>query len=566
MNKDLPEINGVPIGTCVCFFNQGATMKTTVICLLVFGFYASGANNLVNGQGPVIGQGLVNGQVEAARPGRFRLTEVRTITGVDNHIDDLGAAGSILVRISEADFPDGAGEVIREGANPRRVSNLIVNQFGQDLPSGSGLSDAVWAWGQFVDHDLDLTDSHPDNGAADIPVLDPNDLLYPTIFFNRANHVVLNGRREPFNEITSFLDGSQVYGSDDFRANWLRTFNRGRLKTSPRNLLPFNVDGLPNLGEDPDLFLAGDIRCNENVVLTSMHTLFVREHNRIAQEIRRRASRTNDEDIYQLARKIVGAEIQIITYNEFLPALLGPFAPAAEDAQYTPGINPTIANEFSAAMFRVGHTLLSSDLVIGDTGNTIALRDAFTNPDFVVDNPENIDHMLLGLSRQRCQEIDSHVIEDVRTFLFLPPPFSIGLDLAALNLQRGRDHGLPPYNVVRVAYGLSPISDFDEISSDPAVCQAFRDAYETVDDIDVWIGAISEDHVPGTNVGELVLTALVEQFTRARDGDRFFYTLDPDLDSNFVRRIIRLDRVTLGRVIRRNTRARAPIEMFFVDE
>lgn len=494
------------------------------------------------------------------------LKEVRTITGEGNHSDDRGATGSVLLRRSHADYPDGNGEMIRDGANPRRVSNLIVSQNSQFLPSEKGMSDAVWAWGQFIDHDLSLTDSSPDNGSADIKVLQQRDVLFPVIGFNRANHVIVDGRREPFNEITSFLDASQVYGSDETRATWLRARRGGFLKTSAGNLMPFNTAGLPNLGEDPDLFLAGDIRSNENVVLTSLHTLFVREHNRLASKISRSNLASGDEEIYQLARKIVGAEIQIITYKEFLPALLGEFAPDPEDANFDPNVDPTIANEFSAGMFRIGHTLLSSDLQIGDTGSTIKLKDAFTNPQFIVDSPDNVGHMLFGLSQQRCQEVDSHIIEDVRTFLFLPPPFSVGLDLAALNLQRGRDHGLPPYNDIREAYGLRRVTDFDEISSDPTICHKFRKAYDSVDEIDPWVGAISEDHVQGANVGELMLTVLVDQFRRTRDGDWFFYTLDQDLKSMELLRVIDLNEVTFGRVIEWNTNVDPPSDMFFVDD
>ncbi|MGI9515934.1 MAG: peroxidase family protein [Pirellulaceae bacterium] len=493
----------------------------------------------------------------------IRLGEVRTYTGVDNHREDLGAAGLPLLRVSWSDYPDGIGEELREGANPRAVSNLVVDQGGISIPSGSGLTDATWAWGQFIDHDLDLTDSHPDNGTADIPVLDMFDPLHPTIFFNRANHLVIDGVREQFNEVTSFLDASQVYGSDDFRAGYLRTMSRGLMKTSPGDLLPLNVDGLPNLGDDPELFLGGDIRVNENVVLTSMHTLFVREHNRLARRIAGLAPRATDEEIYQLARKIVNAEIQIITYREFLPALLGPKAPRDWSWRYRPRVDPTIANEFSGSLFRVGHTLLSSDLVIGETGKTIALKDAFTNPDFIKDDPQRIGHMLLGLSRQRCQEIDSMIVEDVRTFLFLPPPFPLGLDLAALNMQRGRDHGLPTYNEVRQAYGLWPVTDFDGITSDLDTQAALRAAYGTVDEIDPWVGGICEDHVPDGNVGQLIFVALHDQFTRSRDGDRFFYSRDRDLWQPLVRRVINLNRVTFSQVIRRNTGMNAPRDMFF---
>ncbi len=493
---------------------------------------------------------------------RINLGEVRTWDGTGNHPDDLGAVGTPLLRLSGTDYPDGIGEVLRSGANPRAISNLVVNQYGASVPSAAGLSDAVWAWGQFIDHDLGLTDSHPDNGAANIPVPDSDDMLFPTIFFNRANHMVIDGVREPFNEITGFLDGSQVYGSSEFRANALRTFSRGMLKTSPGNLMPYNVDGLPNLGDGADLFLGGDIRVNENVVLTSMHTLFVREHNRLAQRLRSFYRGASDEQMYQLARKIVGAEIQKITYEEFLPALLGPYAPDGVQQQYDPAIHPGISNEFSAALFRVGHTLLSSDLIVGHAGNTLPLRDAFTNPSFITDNPRNVARMLKGLSVQPCQEIDSTIVDDVRTFLFLPPPFAIGLDLAALNIQRARDHGMPVYNVVREAYGLPAVTDFSEISSDPGVQLALQAAYGSVDEIDPWVGGISEDHLPGANVGPLIAAALIDQFTRSRDGDRFFYTSDPALRHPWIRNYLR--GVTFGRLIRWNTGANTPRDMFFV--
>ena len=313
---------------------------------------------------------------------------------------------------------------------------------------------------------------------------------------NRSNHVVRDGVREPFNEITSFLDASQVYGSSESRALALRTLVDGKMKTSAGDRLPFNVDGLPNLGDGPELFVAGDIRCNENVVLTSLHTLFVREHNRLASRIRQLAPRATDEKVYQLARKIVGAEIQQITYNEFLPAVMGRWAPRSR-SRYKKRVNPTIANEFSTALFRVGHTMLSSNLVLGETGDTLSLTDAFTNPEFLLEDPQHMDQLLLGLSRQRCQEIDAFIIDDVRNFLFLPPPFAVGLDLGAINIQRGRGHGLPPYNEIRAAYGLPKVRDFDDITSNESVQQALRTAYQSVDDIDPWVGGISEDHFPG---------------------------------------------------------------------
>lgn len=127
------------------------------------------------------------------------------------------------------------------------------------------------------------------------------------------------------NQITHFIDASNVYGSDDVRAAALRTNDgTGRLLVSAGDLLPFNSPGLPNAGgTGPELFLAGDVRANEQVGLTAMHALFVREHNRLAAEIAGSSPELTGEEIYQEARRFVGALMQSITYNEFLPALLG---------------------------------------------------------------------------------------------------------------------------------------------------------------------------------------------------------------------------------------------------
>jgi hypothetical protein len=506
-----------------------------------------------------------NAAGQDGRQGKYRilLRDTRTYSGAGNSRFGWGAVGLPLLRLSYIDYPDGIGETFRQWPNPRQVSNLVIDQQGLSLPSAAGLSDAVWAWGQFVDHDLDLTDSDAANGTADIPVLDPWDLLYPTIFVNRSNHIVVEGIRQQINEISSFLDGSQVYGSDEDRARALRTLEGGRLKTSAGNLLPFNVDGLPNLGQGPGFFVAGDIRSNENVVLTSLHTLFVREHNRLANRIRALAPDESDERIFQLARKIVGAEIQLITYHEFLPALLGPFAPSPV-ARYQPRVDPTVATEFSSAAFRVGHTLLSPMLQLGDTGQQLALRDAFSDPDFLANDPDNVGRLLLGLCRQPCQEIDARVIDDVRNFLLLPAPFPLGLDLAAINMQRGREHGIPPYNEVRMAFGLPPVKSFAEISSDVSVQQQLQNAYGTVEAVDAWVGGIAEDHLPGAQVGPLVMRVLFNQFRRTRDGDRFFFSRDPDLKQLLVRRVIDLDSITLGKLIRLNCQVNAPDNMFTV--
>jgi hypothetical protein len=187
---------------------------------------------------------------------------------------------------------------------------------------------------------------------------------------------------------------------------------------------------------------------------------------------------------------------------------------------------------------------LNNDGTVIDAGN-LALRDAFFAPDEIV--AEGIDALLLGAANQLAQEIDNMIVDDVRNFLF-GPPGSGGFDLASLNIQRGRDHGLPDYNQARRDLGLEPVSSFDEITSNPAVAAALREVYGDVNNIDVWVGGLAEDHVPGASVGELIYTVLVDQFERIRDGDRFWY--QHVFGGEELRKI---ENTTLADVIERNT-------------
>src|SRR5262249_9667350 len=98
-----------------------------------------------------------------------------------------------------------------------------------------------------------------------------------------------------------------------------------------------------------------------------------------------------------------------------------------------------------------------------------------------------------------------------------------GFDLASLNMQRGRDHGLSDYNTIRVAYGLPRVNSFAQITSDNGLQRKLHDLYGNVDNIDPWIGGLAEDHIPRTSTGPLIHAVLIDQFTRLRTGDRFWY-------------------------------------------
>jgi hypothetical protein len=189
---------------------------------------------------------------------------------------------------------------------------------------------------------------------------------------------------------------------------------------------------------------------------------------------------------------------------------------------YDKTVNVGISNEFSTAAFRVGHTMLSPTLQNG-TSEGLALRDSFFNPNLITTG--GVDDLLLGLASQKAQEVDTMVVDDVRNFLFGQPGAG-GFDLVSLNIQRGRDHGIPSYTEVREELGLDPITNFADISSDPEVQADLKAVYGSVDQVDLWVGGLAEDHVNGALVGETFQVILLDQFTRLRDGDRFYYEND----------------------------------------
>ena len=511
-----------------------------------------------------MGMGMGGGTGAAVTAGgNAPITSVRSIDGSEN---ELAAPDAELQRFSgPAHYPDGQGLGVSmfDEPNARDVSNAVAT-----MPEGvekAPVSDIFWQWGQFMDHDYTLAEGIAE--VADIVVSgDPDGIT--SIPFARAVHHFTppldedpNGVREQLNEITGFVDGSMVYGSSENRVTFLREFSGGRMRMqNDDSLLPFatteqlggdaftppeiNIGGprAAEKGIEDILFVGGDPRVNEQPGLTAIHTLFVREHNRVAG-ILDSIFDDSDENIFQLARKVVIGEIQHITYTEFLPLLIGDFAPNPEDYSFDASVNPGVAQEFASCAFRVGHTFLSGDLLmhngVDPTGN-LNLVDGFFNPQMFIDFPGLIDELLIGQTNQAAEAADMFVIDEVRTNLFgllgsSTAAAGVGLDLVALNVQRARDHGVNKYNEVRAGYGLDRRANFNEVSSDPVVVERLTNAYggndqAAVDLCDPWICGLAEDPASGL-LGEFFSTIIGDQFTRSMNGDSFFYTGDADLNN-----------------------------------
>ncbi len=477
-----------------------------------------------------------------------------TLDGTGNNLlhSEWGSIDEEFLRLAQAEYADGVSSVAgADRPSARAISNAVSDSGGEDKISDRLMSAMIYAWGQFIDHDMTLTEGGNTTETMTIaipkgdPWFDPAGtgtqvLKTSRSGFDESTGTNTSNPRQQVNEISAYLDASMIYGSDAETTASLRTFSGGHMKTSDGNLLPIDASGM---------FMAGDIRANENPELTALQTLFVREHNYQADKIAKANPSLSDEEVYQQARAIVIAEIQVITYNEWLPSLLGQGS-VGPYRGYNPNVNAGISNEFATAGFRFGHSLVGDDIEFLDNNGLevrdgVTLADAFFNPDLVKEN--GIDPLLKYLTSDPSSEVDTEIVNSVRNFLF-GPPGSGGLDLAALNIQRGRDHGLADYNQTRAALGLKKVTSFAEITSDKELQTKLKDLYGNVDSIDLWVGGLAEDHVRGGSVGPTFKAIILEQFGRLRAGDRYWY------QNQFQgKQLNELSRTTLTDIIRRNT-------------
>lgn len=507
------------------------------------------------------------------------ITEVRSATGVGNNLEHplWGSVFTPNLRgPSGSDYADGISALAgQDRPSPREVSNALFSQ-PQFTPDPIGRSDFVWAWAQFVDHELALVleqqfppELAPIPIPAGDPMFDPESGGGKTMFFERSSSFLVDdigSPREHGNVCSAYFDGSHIYGIEDLRQVLLRSFSGGRLATSESDfgtMMPYNLFNQPNakdpFGTKTNHFFAGDPRANEHLVLASMHTLFLREHNWWADRLHAENPAWDDETIYQMARKIVAAEFAIITYRDFLPVLIGDRVP--EYSGYKPGVNPGLQQAFATAAYRLGHTMIESlALRLNEDGSEsewghVSIRDAFFKPQQLTQEG-GIEPVLRGLVAQVQQQVDLAVIDDLRNFLFKNLHGNqefIPLDLVSLNIQRGRDHGVQDYNDIRADYGLAKHTSIAQVTEKADVVSKLTALYGgDVDNIDLFAGVLAEDPVEGSVLGELGTAVLVDQFTRSRDGDRFWYANDPDL-LQFPALIEELEAITARDIVLRNT-------------
>ncbi|XP_069177766.1 salivary peroxidase/catechol oxidase-like isoform X1 [Procambarus clarkii] len=526
------------------------------------------------------------------------VTKYRTINGTCNNRrnKNWGSAGVAFQRILPPDYHDGvnsARQQAKSGAplpSPRSISSRVIIDRDNLYDNFTIL---IMQWGQFLDHDITHTPITKGKDKADItccskgqlrqlhelhpdcmPIIIPEDDAFFNQFGQRCMEFVRSmpavrpkcnlGPREQMNQITSFIDASNVYGSSLEELRELRSFSDGLMKvgTPGHPLLPPHPSECKDTTGNMFCFRAGDTRVNEQPELAVMHTIWMRQHNKLATELKSLNPGWTDEILFQEARRILAAQIQHITYNEYLPIVLGrrfmeTFGLVPKKKGYAAGyredVDPTIINAFAAAAFRYGHTLISGNMEaynkFGIVEKNLRLSENQFSP-FILYQQGGLDSLLRGLTIQASQKFDRFFSKELTNHLFAGKN-KFGMDLVALNLQRARDHGIPGYNKWRKICALPRANTFDDLADviDPEVINQLRELYEDVDDIDIFIGGIAERPSPGSLLGHTFLCIIGDQFARLRVGDRFYYE-NGGLESSFTEaQLDQIRQTSLARVM-----------------
>jgi hypothetical protein len=359
------------------------------------------------------------------------------------------------------------------------------------------------------------------------------------------------------NEVTHWWDGSQIYGSDEKTLESLRSHTGGRLSVDDDGLLP--VD--PATGTE----LTGFSR-NWWVAMGAIHTLFVREHNAIADHLAQAYPDWDDDALFHTARLVNVAVMAKIHTVEWTPAVLpnktladgmsanwfgllthlfgGQRKKVLEDIPVSNrelgGIlgNPHgrfakygLSEEF-AAVYRL-HSLLPDSVTIHHHGLADPVDDVplartrhAASPRLIAEH--GIDNVALSMGLQQCGALVANNYP--ASLLDLTLPGEPLVDLGSLDLFRDRERGVPPYNQLRLELGLRRVPGFDELTDDPELAATLRRLYGThddgrdrIDDMDLLVGTLCESHRPtGFGFGETLFQVFILNASWRLLGDRFF--------------------------------------------
>jgi hypothetical protein len=479
-----------------------------------------------------------------------RYLTARTIDGSYNDLDRpmMGSIGTRFGRnvpISET-WPDQQPRILEP--DPRRVSRALLTR--DEFIPATTLNVIAAAWIQFEVHDwlshgkgdweraweLDLAedDDWPERPMR-IPATRPDptyrsDSGQPTTFATADSH---------------WWDGSQIYGSTEPYVSMVRTGEDGKLRIDPDGLLPRELEAGVDLT---------DVAGNFWIGLGVLHSLFMQEHNAVCDRLKAEYPDWSDDQLYDKARLVIAALMAKIHTVEWTPAVTA---------------HPTMEYAMRANWWGLKGEgggprrgiLRNSDMMFGIIGSPsdhhgvpYSLTEEFVAvyrmhpllPDEFTFRSADDDRVLAELTfpevgalstRRRLEELSvanafyslgvAHpgaiTLHNYPRFLqhFDRPDGTI-LDLAATDVLRSRERGVPRYNAFRRAFRLPPARDFDDLTDNREWARQLREVYDDVEDVDVMVGMYAEPLVEGFAFSETAFRVFALMASRRLKSDRFF--------------------------------------------
>ena len=537
-------------------------------------------------------------------------SKFRSFDGTCNNLDSpyFGSAGIAFARYKETEnvldplldmtffdtLPTTPNEAQENGCHLRKNlpnARLVSSTVHLDKDAPSLATHFTTQFGQFVDHDITFTPTEDmvnccDNANANDVRCSPIDVSNDAAFSGRGVNCLnfirsvqhcaeKGGMRNQVNGITSYLDGSMIYGSDSDQAEEIRTLANGELKVTERavgetdDLLP-KIDGV---------FTAGEHRAREVPGLALSHTLWVREHNRVAKIVATMFD--SDEDIYQYTRRVVVAEYQNIVYGQYLSEILGndDLKPTTKGSQYDPSINPAMTNEFATAAYRFGHSMVQGMTKLLTVDNPdqelkeVRLRDVFFEDDLY----ENaFDNLLMELIFRSSQSNDACMTSELSNHLFANKDPPMGpTDLASRNIHRGRDHGLPGFcayyrRFQDQSHDCTQGWETKYVGIPDDTWAQMQQVYDHPSDIDLFTAGIAQENEPQSQLGKVFQGMIKDNFERAMKGDRFFFNHQESCKLQGVgfttkAQKITHDRTMSGVICDTTTLTKVPVNVFHMD-
>ncbi|PSN56140.1 hypothetical protein C0J52_03325 [Blattella germanica] len=529
-------------------------------------------------------------------------SKYRSADGSCNHAGQIawGKAHTSYMRLLDAQYADGIQEPRKQkqGKSLPSARSISTEMTRENNVEDSIRTMSLVQWAEFVEHDLSHTPvtkmMHSGNSIMccrqDGSFLAPryihpscmpisvanNDPFYSKYRLRCMNYVrSLNvmrpdchfGPAEQMNQATHMLDASMIYGTTDEKTKALRTYSKGQLVVEMKDgheYLPQTDKPMQHCqvtSNTSACYKSGDMRVNLHPQLTVMHTLWYREHNRIAEELAALNPQWDDETLFQESRRIVIAQMQHITYKEWMPLVIGSkylkklgleMKNKGFSSDFSDEINPGVSNSFATAAMKFRLSMVDGNVGLYNedrtTSKNLKLRNHFNKPE-TIEEEEHFDSLVRGLATQSSQRNDLFFSNDLTQMLYKEDS-EFGMDVVSLDIQRGRDHGLPGYNQFRKFCGRRPaqkFNDFLDVMTKSAV-NKLKKLYTHPDDVDLFIGGMAERPIDDSPLGYTFRCILGEQFVRTKKGDRFFYDVPNRKNSFSDAQVNEIKKASLARV------------------